>query len=781
NDVPKQTAQSIVTTARAELAITTTTDQGKGVVPTQTAQAIVTTLHAEPASPGAAARGHNVLDPVAMPITTTTDQTKDNVPTLASPGGAAMGHNVLDPVAVPITTTNDQGKNDVPKQTAQSIVTTARAELAITTTTDQGKDDVPTHTDTATTTAAQTDPTTFGTPMTLIGDTDPFNALRDIEVILTVPFNRTVASGSPMDAAIHVPLEATAAVTDGASSEASPPCPAPSSHEMTSGTAPDPLSLIDSAFNCVSIGRLCDMSNGIEQLVPGMAQLLGQSSPAAAHAMQANATLPKHAFLRPDFVTAAHDVQAPTTSGFPVNAAVATDPVADMLKAFDIFRTDVVPNQSASSSTILSAANTPCANAPPVLNTGISDAFDWISFVTEDATKPLAQAPASIYQALTPASLAASANTTVAAPLPALHTPSMGMLGNMQHRSTPFVPAQVERPTGVAASLTVLATQQMSVLAGIQRLITTAGPDAGRQVGSSRFSSELNTLFVNQASIIASTQSLINSVNGAVDVQPNAVFSMIQTFPSSTSDGDTTLIANTSCDVTSPEPSGDTSTSESDLSAFKLSKIDHRAPPTSLNIVRATKRTSSAGPAGTSEATSRRRKMRKISSPFGWTASNSRSGPAASIPAPAAKAAARSSASMVALHSAPHADGIEHAALGYLLQEYPHGVGVRRLLTVLGLSAARKTPGSTEHELLDAYKTRYEGRSAAERMIDDASSFINFDVRKAPGEKSKEFDQIYLLDLERPYFKHPQPPRKWNPTTGLTPASLLPVLTPLNI
>ncbi|KAK0554161.1 hypothetical protein OC844_006204 [Tilletia horrida] len=136
-----------------------------------------------------------------------------------------------------------------------------------------------------------------------------------------------------------------------------------------------------------------------------------------------------------------------------------------------------------------------------------------------------------------------------------------------------------------------------------------------------------------------------------------------------------------------------------------------------------------------------------------------------------------------AVQATPHPDGAHHAALVLLLQDYPGGVGVRRLLAVFTIAAAKKAPGSAGRIMLDDYRTRYAGRSggsAAERIINEASTFLNFAVRKSPSEKQGVFDQLYLVDANRPYFTQPQRPKTWHPTLGLTTVFAVPSPTTLN-
>ncbi|KAK0525245.1 hypothetical protein OC834_005241 [Tilletia horrida] len=125
-----------------------------------------------------------------------------------------------------------------------------------------------------------------------------------------------------------------------------------------------------------------------------------------------------------------------------------------------------------------------------------------------------------------------------------------------------------------------------------------------------------------------------------------------------------------------------------------------------------------------------------------------------------------------ALAALPPAGGAMHRALGYSLQQYPLGVGIRRLLAVLRHQATKEPANGPERQMLDAYVQHYQGRAAAERIINDASAFVNFAVRKYPGEKG-EFDQLYLVDVELPYFAIRQAQKKWHPTLGLTTPSAI--------
>ncbi|KAK0523122.1 hypothetical protein OC834_006024 [Tilletia horrida] len=152
--------------------------------------------------------------------------------------------------------------------------------------------------------------------------------------------------------------------------------------------------------------------------------------------------------------------------------------------------------------------------------------------------------------------------------------------------------------------------------------------------------------------------------------------------------------------------------------------------------------------------------------------------PRASVTIPSVTTSAlqvRASVPASMLTTSPHADGLKHRALGLLLQEYTAGVGVRRLLTVLRKFSAKWPENSTQRLMLEEYVDSYEGRAAAERIIDDASEFVNFDVRKSPSanEKNGEFDQVYLLDHKRPYFSVRQAAKKWHPNLGLTTASAI--------
>ncbi|KAK0528019.1 hypothetical protein OC842_004682 [Tilletia horrida] len=120
-----------------------------------------------------------------------------------------------------------------------------------------------------------------------------------------------------------------------------------------------------------------------------------------------------------------------------------------------------------------------------------------------------------------------------------------------------------------------------------------------------------------------------------------------------------------------------------------------------------------------------------------------------------------------ALATSPPDGGAMHRALGYSLQQYPLGVGIRRLLAVVRHQATKEPASGPERQMLEAYVQHYQGRAAAERIINDASPFVNFAVRKYPGENG-QFDQVFLVDVELPYFAVRQAPKKWHPTLGLT-------------
>ncbi|KAE8250648.1 hypothetical protein A4X13_0g4528 [Tilletia indica] len=108
-----------------------------------------------------------------------------------------------------------------------------------------------------------------------------------------------------------------------------------------------------------------------------------------------------------------------------------------------------------------------------------------------------------------------------------------------------------------------------------------------------------------------------------------------------------------------------------------------------------------------------------------------------------------------------------HKVLVRLLTLYPDGVGVRRLLHMLRNMAEREEDedlADTERDYVAEFET---GRACNERIIRDASQYVYFGIRRVPSERSGEYDQIYLVKPETPYYAAIQKPVLWSAATGL--------------
>ncbi|CAD6897292.1 unnamed protein product [Tilletia controversa] len=67
----------------------------------------------------------------------------------------------------------------------------------------------------------------------------------------------------------------------------------------------------------------------------------------------------------------------------------------------------------------------------------------------------------------------------------------------------------------------------------------------------------------------------------------------------------------------------------------------------------------------------------------------------------------------------------------------------------------------------DFYVEYFSGHRGAERIIEDASRYIHFFIRKAYRNETDYYHQLYLINPQLPFYQTPQPGFSWSPTNGV--------------